>query len=319
VEADGKRAAFMAARADGFTAPRGRPYYVGEWVLRWLENTARPRISEATYSRTYLHHVRDLIAPYFERVPLPELTVEDIEAWHAQLARRPARRGGGMVSAATIGQAHTILSMALNTAVARRKLPHNPCALVHPPRSRPARPEPPTADEVVRIIERCQTWPYGARWIVAITTGIRQGEALRLRWRHVHLDGNEPYIDVPGTKSEAAVRAAPLPPVAVDALREWRRTQVRDLTDGRVFTLPQRADWQNWRDLTGDLGLPHYRVHDLRHAFATALLEEGEDIKVVQVLIGHASPDFTRRVYQHVRPVLHRRAADAMQRYVTGQ
>src|SRR5487761_1450406 len=146
----------------------------------------------------------------------------------------------------------------------------------------------------------------------------RDDEALRLRWRDVHLEGKAPYIEVRGTKSEAAKRPVPLAPAAVVALKAWRKAMVRDLRGDRVFTTPQRADWQDWRDLTDDLGLPHYRPHDLRHGFATYLLEEGVDIKVVQVLIGHASPDFTRKVYQHVRPELHRQAARAMQRRLKG-
>lgn len=314
-----KRAKFLAARQDGFTMPRGRQPYVSEWAWHWLENVARPRIAESTYERTYLHHVRDLIAPYFEKTLLPDVTEEDIEAWHAKLARRPAARGGGKLSAATIVQAHRILSMALGTAVARRRLPHNPCALVRPPRLRQAKPVPPTSAEVRQIMERCKTWPYGARWVVAIATGIRQGEALRLRWRHVHLQGKAPYIDVPGSKSDAAERVVPLAPAAVVALKAHRKAQVRDLRDDRVFTKSQRADWQDWRDLVDELGLPRYRPHDLRHGFATYLLEEGVDIKVVQVLIGHANPDFTRKVYQHVRPELHRDAARAMQRRLRGQ
>lgn len=313
-EAIGKRREFLRAREDGFTLPKGRPPTVAGWVTHWLEHTARPRIAESTYKRTYLHHVRDLIAPYFAAVPLPALEVEDIERWHAQLARRPAARGGKPVSAATVAQAHRILSMALNTAVARRKLAFNPCPQVRPPKVARSKGRPPTAAEFRRIMQRCETWPYGVRWIVAITTGIRQGEALRLRWSHVHLDGEDPYIDVPGTKSEAAERTAPLIPEAVAALRAWRKAQVRDLRDDRVFTKAQKPDWQDWRDLCGDLGLPHYRPHDLRHAFATYLLEEGVDVKVVQVLIGHASAAFTQDVYQHVGPELRREAARAIQR-----
>ena len=64
----------------------------------------------------------------------------------------------------------------------------------------------------------------------------------------------------------------------------------------------------------GDCGLDHYRVHDGRHGTATSLLEGGVDIRVVQEIMGHATPDFTRRAYQHVRPVLHRDAAAVMNR-----
>lgn len=317
-EAMDKRDRFLDRRRGGFTMPRGRQPYVSEWVLHWLHTAAKRKVAASTWERSYRQKVTGHIAPFFERVPLPELCEEDIEDWHSWLEGKISERTGRPLSPTTVQHCHRILSTAIKAAVARGKLPRNPVANVPAPGRPKGRPQPPTAAEVRRIMERCQTWPYGARWVVAIATGIRQGEALALRWRDVHLEDASPWILVNGTKSEAAQRAVPLAPVAVAALRAWRKEQVRDLRDDRVFTRPPRADWQDWQDLLTELGLPHYRVHDLRHGFATGLLEEGVDIKVVQVLIGHASPDFTRRVYQHVRPVLHKAAAEAMERYLRG-
>ena len=65
--------------------------------------------------------------------------------------------------------------------------------------------------------------------------------------------------------------------------------------------------------------MPHYRVHDLRHGAATSLLEAGMDVRVVQEIMGHATPGFTQASYQHVRPVLHQAAADAMDKIVRGR
>jgi site-specific recombinase XerD len=74
-------------------------------------------------------------------------------------------------------------------------------------------------------------------------------------------------------------------------------------TDARGRPVHPRADWQDWCNLLDDLGLPHYRVHDLRHGFATLLLEAGEDPRVVQELLGHSTTALLA-VYQHVRPEL---------------
>lgn len=76
-----------------------------------------------------------------------------------------------------------------------------------------------------------------------------------------------------------------------------------------------RGDWQDWSDLLEAAGLEHYGLHTgTRHGTATMLLEEGTDIRVVQEIMRHASPDFTRRTYQHVRAKLRREAADAIDR-----
>ncbi len=94
--------------------------------------------------------------------------------------------------------------------------------------------------------------------------------------------------------------------------------------DTLVFTQPggrpvdPRADYGDWLDLLAACGLDHYRVHDGRHYGATSLLEGGTDIRVGQEIMGHSTPDFTRRAYQHVRPKLKRNAADVLGRRMWG-
>ena len=83
--------------------------------------------------------------------------------------------------------------------------------------------------------------------------------------------------------------------------------------------MDSEANWSDWQALLADLRAAAWcRVHDLRHATATFLLEAGEDIRVVQAIMGHATPDFTRRAYQHVRPVMKRRAAESLDDYLRG-
>jgi integrase len=95
--------------------------------------------------------------------------------------------------------------------------------------------------------------------------------------------------------------------------------------DALVFTQPNgrpvdhRADLREWGALLEACGLGHYRIHDGRHGVATSLLEGGIEIRVVQEIMGHANPDFTRRTYQHVRPALKREAAEVLGRRMWGE
>jgi len=324
-EAMAKRERFRDRRRDGFTMPKGRQPYVSEWMLHWLHVVAKRKVRASTWERSYRQKVEELIVPYFERVPLPELDEEDIEAWHADLEARVSPRTGRPLSPGTIAQAHRIMSRALKVAVARKRIARNPCSNVTPPSPDPAEPQPPGREDVARILARCETWPNGPRWVLAVTTGLRQGEALALEWRDADLRGERPSVSVRKGKTRSATRTIDLPAVTVEALRRQRdRQTVRDLAGGLVFTredgrpVHPRADYADWHALLDDLGLPHCRVHDLRHATATFLLEAGEDIRVVQAIMGHASPDFTRRQYQHVRPVLTRRAAANLGEYLKG-
>lgn len=330
----GKRAEFLGRRRDGFTLPKGRQPTVAEWVLYWCHNTAKARLKPSGWD-AYRQKCEDHIAPFFAGVKLAELGVEDVEDWHAALLAKPKRYGNGTLSASTVATAHSVLSACLNDAVRRKRMPFNPCSLATPPQADREPPEPPTAEEVDMLIEGCRERPDGARWILALTTGLRQGEVLGLRWRDVRLAapaavtvrksqgrvGGEWTYDDP--KSRKSRRTVPLPAVAAAALRAHReRCGVADI-GGLVFTRPdgqpvhRRQDWRDWQRLLSDLGLPPYRVHDCRHAYATELLEQGEDPRVVQDLLGWSSAAMAQ-VYQHVRPVAHARVVSSLDKRFGG-
>lgn len=324
-----RRDRFLDRRRDGFTMPKGRQPYVSEWLLHWLHNVAKRKVEATTWHGSYRQKVTELICPWFDRIPLPELSEEDVEQWHAALEAHVSRRTGRPLSPSTIGQAHRIFSTAVKEAVKRGRLPRNPVSNVTPPRTGRPVPEPPSRAETERILARCETWPNGARWVLALKTGLRQGEALALRWADVKLT-DPPSVTVALSaarvqrervvkqpKSGKSRRTVPLPDSAVAALRAHRKAQITNIANDLVFTdakgcpVHPRADWQDWQDLLAGLGLPRYRVHDCRHAVATQLLEQGVDPRVVQDVMGWSTLAMTE-IYQHVRPALMARAMDAL-------
>jgi integrase len=333
-EALTRREAFLATRRDGFTPPKGRPAYTGEWMLHWLNVIAKRKVAETTWEKSYRQKVTELIVPFFERIPLPELCEDDIEAWHAWLEEKVSERTGKPLSPSTIGQAHRIMSRAIKVAVARGRLPRNPLSNVTPPQADEPDLELPGREDVTRILDRCETWPGGARWVLAITTGLRQGERLALEWKRdvrlrppasvtVHKSAarvrGERIVKTP--KSASSLRSVPLGRRAVRLLTEHRKAQMASIGD-LVFTDPKgqplhpRADWQDWQNLLAGLGLPGYRVHDCRHVYGTILLEEGVDARVVQEMMGWSAAAVRAMLkrYQHVRPVLHQQVADVLDR-----
>ncbi|HEV2376212.1 MAG TPA: site-specific integrase [Streptosporangiaceae bacterium] len=328
-EALEKRDKFLDRRRDGFTMPKGRQPYVSEWMLHWLHNVAKRKVAATTWEKSYRQKVTDLICPFFESVVLPELAEDDIEAWHAHLEETISERTGQPLSASTIGQAHRIMSTAIKAAVVRGRLPRNPVSNVTPPQVTEREFDLPSQADVKCILKECETWPRGDRWVLAVTTGLRQGERLALEWkRDIHLRPpasvsvrksaarvkGERIVKAP--KSAASLRSVPLAAVAVRALARGRKDQVASIsdlvyTDAKGQPVHPRADWQDWQDLLAKLGLPRYRVHDCRHVYATMLLEAGVDPRVVQAMLGHSTGVLLKR-YQHVRPVLHQQVADVI-------
>jgi integrase len=117
----------------------------------------------------------------------------------------------------------------------------------------------------------------------------------------------------------------PLPPELVPVLRAHRDEQYlqkitadaewndRDLVfcQWNGDPVDPRRDWQEWTDILKAAGLPHYRLHAMRHSTATILLEKRVALAVVQEILGHSDIRVTRG-YSHVSSALHDDAASRM-------
>lgn len=175
---------------------------------------------------------------------------------------------------------------------------------------------------------------------VAVLTGLRRGELLGLKWENVDLERGEisivrslqrvrwqGLVAVP-PKTDTSRRLVPLPPQAVEALREQRRQQLLARLKagplwnegGWVFTTAlgnpiQSSDVsRRFPRLLEKAGLPRIRFHDLRHTTATLLLSERVHPKIVAALLGHSTVQLTLDTYSHVVPSLAREAAAVLGR-----
>jgi integrase len=170
---------------------------------------------------------------------------------------------------------------------------------------------------------------------LAIATGMRQGELLGLRWSDIDLDAGALTVrhtlqrrsrELAKPKTERARRTLAIGSGAVAALREQRRRQlVERVAAGRswadrdlVFTtrtggaLDSRNVTKALQTALRRAGLPHQRFHDLRHAYATLMLEDGEELVVVSRSLGHSDLSTTADVYAHLTNRMQERAAARM-------
>ena len=175
----------------------------------------------------------------------------------------------------------------------------------------------------------------GSLFAVAIATGMRQGELFGLRWSDVDLDAGMLAVrhtlrrstrDLAEPKTERARRTLRLGTGAVATLREHRRRQLEErLAAGSrwhegdyVFAAANGAplDSQNvthaLQATLRRLGLPRQRFDDLRHAYATLMLEDGEELAILSRTLGHADLSTTAAVYAHLTPTMLERSAARM-------
>lgn len=328
------------AHAQGLPLPAER-LTVGAYLEGWLV-AVRPTIRPTTYV-SYAGHVRRHIAPTLGRISLARLTPQDVRRLLA------ARLAAGL-SARTVEYIHAVLRRALGGALRDGLVARNVATLVDPPRVRRHEIRPLTPDEARHFLEAIRGDRLEALYTVALACGLRQGEALGLRWEDVDVDAGTLTVrttlqQLPrdlrpdggrrGTryalaepKTARSRRTVILPGVVVAALREHRRRQrVERLVAGHrwrgedwrlVFTttigtpLDSRNVTTGFQRVLAREGLPRQRFHDLRHACATLLLAQGVDPRTIMETLGHSTIGMTMNVYAHVLPALQRDAADRM-------
>ncbi|WP_448628790.1 site-specific integrase [Geodermatophilus sp. URMC 64] len=234
-----------------------------------------------------------------------------------------------------------MLSRALRVATQRGRVARNVATLVDPPAvKRPQTALPLSQQEARQVMAAAQTHRNAARWTVALAVGLRQSEALALRWADVDLDhgaltvrrglhrvsGRGLVYEEP--KADRSRRTLALPAPLVEALSAHRTAQREErIAAGPlwedhdlVFAQPngrpieRKSDWRAWKAILREAGVREVRLHDGRHTAATLLLAEGVHPRVVMEVLGHAQMRTTTDTYSHVMPALGRDAADRMGR-----
>jgi len=249
----------------------------------------------------------------------------------------------------TVQYARGVLRTALNQALRWGLVSRNVADLVDGPKVERHEIQPFSPEEARTFLAAVRGDRLEALYSVALTMGLRQGEALGLRWEDVDLDTGTMHVRhqlqridgkltlVP-LKTARSRRTLALPDSITFGLREHRLRQLEDAVkagkrwkgpkpneDGaHVYTtaigtpLEARNVVRAYTAIVKRAGLPHRRFHDLRHSCATLLLVQGVSPRVVMEILGHSQISLTMNTYSHVVPELGREAARRMDALLGG-
>ena len=307
-----------------------------EYLESWL--AAIESSVTASSTRSYRMHIDLHIVPLIGGVKLRDLRPQHIEdakvTWLTQ-KRKDGREG--TLSARTAHHIYETLNTALNKAKRQRLIQSNPCEFVDSPRFERREMRSLDAAAGAALMKVFESTDIGAAIVTDLGTGLRRGELLALRWGDIDLDqrlltvrrsiervGKSTGFKEPKTRRSR--RTIALPAFVVDRLRRHRIEQkerflalgLGHLTDETLVFERAGEPWvpntfgATFSEILRESGLPHVRLHDLRHSYASMALEAGVDLKTVSNALGHSTISTTADIYAHVTPSLMRSAADRL-------
>lgn len=304
--------------ADGKLATRSRDS-MEDVLNQWADLLEKKPATIDAYKRTIRKHLIPAIG---------NVRISDAKPSHVK------RVLAGMtgLSASSRKRAYDILSAVFEQAIDDDILAANPCARVHRPvETRHERPVL-SREQAAAFLKHAQQDRLHALYVLALTTGMRQGELLGLKWtdidwtagtltirRTLQLVGKDWHVGTPKTK--ASQRRLTLSAMAVEALHEHRAMMMREGLAGREWVfLGRRGAFirrtellrAHFRPLLEKSGLPDMTFHDLRHSAATILFQMETHPRIVQEQLGHTSIRTTLDLYTHAIPGMSAQVASKM-------
>ena len=307
---------------------------LGEWLDTWLTDytgMVKPRTLE-----NYTMWINNRIKPGLGAVKLQALSSPDIQHFYNDL-----QKGKKPLSAKSIKNLHGVLHKALQQAVRLGYIRLNPSDACVLPRIEKAVIRPFDDKAIAKFLKAIQGHPYENLYLLALFTGMRESEILGLKWADVSFGNGTIYIcrqlqrvngeyRFQSPKSGKTRTLFPAPSV-MDALRRERIRQAEwklqagaawENDNELVFTnqvgrhLSAQTVYLYFKKLATSIGCPDARFHDLRHSYAIAALQSGDDIKTLQENLGHHAAAFTLDTYAHVTQTMKQESANRMESFI---
>lgn len=302
---------------------------VAQYLTTWLA-AVKPSLRESAWAR-YEELARLHILPTLGSLVLSRLTAQHLNALYAQKLEEG-------LSPSTVNYIHRTMHKALQDGQRSELVQRNVADLDMAPRMAETEMEVFTAEQARIFLEAIRGDRLEALYVLAITTALREGELIALKWQDVDLDRGFAQVRSSHRKMKGRFivnlpktvrgrRKVALTKIAVTALKQHRERQAtekeemgaawqeNDLvfpneTGGRMDGITVYR--HRFLPLLKRAGLPLIRFHHPRHTSATLLLLQGVHPKVVSEMLGHSTVSITLDLYSHVLPEMQRDATRAL-------
>lgn len=311
---------------------------VAEWANQWKE------LYLIDLSPTTLQGYEYQIEHYIVNMPigsirLQELTTSDVQVWINTLsAESPI--SGNPLSAKTVKNVYHNLSAAIDKAVQLEMVKKNVCKAVTLLRVKKYQADVYDEDEIQQLISAAKDTDMELPVLLAVSLGLRRGELLGLKWKHIDFDNaiisiEDNLVEVrkdisdnrtvtKSPKSLSGQRKIPISKSIIELLKKAKHDYMvnklqmgKDFFDGDyVICQPNGKPYKpasmsrKFNKFLEKNNLKHIRLHDLRHTNATLMLTQGISPKVAQARLGHSDFSTTMNIYSHVLKSMETEAAD---------
>lgn len=317
----------------GSKSERLRPEMAfGDCLNYWYETHSKPKLRPTTQVN-YENCIRAHIIPEIGKIPLNKLTQNDLQQFYARLKKTGRKRltelyGDGL-SDRMVRMCHAVSRTALERAMHDGFIRTNPAIGCKLPPKKAREMQVPDREELQRFLIQAEAEGYYELFLLDLSTGLRRGELMALRWDDLDFKTGELNIDkqvydVKGQmqlvtpKTKASVRKLMLPAAVVAVLKEYKKT----VNSRWMFPSPVKEDSpmtpgavrKRLQQILEHAGCKHVRFHDLRHTFATLSLQNGMDVKTLSSMLGHVSAATTLDIYTHITDDMRHSAAESIDR-----
>ncbi|WP_273852319.1 site-specific integrase [Guptibacillus spartinae] len=306
---------------------------------KYMDEWFQERKFKLQHSTFEIHSIfyRNVIKPKLGHLKLQQVTPLQLQKFVNDLVNQSS------YSAHTIHLVFRIISSSFKKAVILKLIKSDPSIGITLPKTRQREFTVWSIEQVNFFISEApkiaRLTRYYIAFLIAIFTGMRQGEILGLRWKDIDFATNTLYIKQTvtqngeikvGAKNEASVRSIHIPSKLADELKATKalisdekrllgdKYHENDLVVCTLDGKPVIA--RNFRKefykVVEKVDLPKIRFHDLRHTHATILIHQNVNVKLISERLGHADIQTTLNTYSHVLPNMQKTVSDQLDKII---